>query len=301
MTINDFRQITFGVCFRIEEEIVHHRIPIDDTVRVSLVDMRNDFCTLYDGIEGDPEQFSPSEKYGTTEKLFASLTVPYLFSLNNLYHHHNAPVNSINLSDYLSSVEYYYSEFIHNNGAKTIGVKRPNQFKALLKKRVIRLTNDTLRAVEDDIFKLDNDFDVLIHEDRVEILHPAGFIFISDLEGEILTGVIDSANQIGAIITWLDFQFIGQHIAQNNARRAAKLIASIKSRNDLHHTDQFKLTEKCAHLGIPLNDNGGGLLTTSPDRIVDLLEVLDRRSYEYDITVNNTVEIYVAASRKQKR
>lgn len=300
MTINDFHQISFGVCFQVDGEIFHYRIPIDDSVREALVEMRNDFTSVYDGISEDVEDFSPTEKYGTTEKLRANLNLHYLTSMNNLFHHQNPPVNNVDLSEYLPNVEYYYGEFIHNNGAKTIGVKRPNQFKALLKKKIVRLTDDTLKAVEDNVFKLDNDFDILIHDTHVEILHPAGFIFISDLEGEILNGVNAATTQIGQAIQFINFQSIAQFVTNTNARRAAKLLASIKARNDLHLTDQHKLREKCAHLGIPLVDDGNGVFTTLDEKIVDLLEVLDRRSYEYDITVNDEIEIYVAASRKKK-
>ena len=299
MTTSDFRLITFGVCFRIDNQVYHYLIPIDDTVRDALVEMRNNFLEIYDGIAADVEEFSPAEKYATTEKLKANLNKEYLHSMNDLFHHQNHPVNHVDLAEYLPAVEYYFSEFIHNNGAKTIGVKRPNQFKALLKKKIFSFVDDTLKAVEDDVFKLDNDFDILIHDTYVEILHPAGFVFISDLEDQILLGVASTVQQLSQSIPFLDFNSIADYVTNNKARRAAKLLASIKSREDLDLTDQHKVIEKCAHLGISLVDAGGKLKTTD-DKIIDLLEVLDRRSYEYDLTTSNVVEIYVANSRKKK-
>lgn len=299
MTIDDFKSITFGVCFRVNEQPVHYRIPIDNSVREALVSMRNTFSEIYDRIDADVETFYPTEKYGTTEKLRAELNIDYLHSMNNLFHHQNPPVNNVNLAEYILMVEYYYAEFIHNNGSKTIGVKRPNQFKALLKKKVFSFIDDTLKAVQEDVFKLDNDFDVIIHDTYVEILHPAGFIFISDLEDQILQGVTQSTTHLNQVIPFINFDHIGAYIVSNNARRAAKLLASIKGRSDLSLTDKIKLTEKCAHIGIPLTEENGRL-TTTEEKIVDFLEVLDRRSYEYDITTNDTVEIYVAASRKMK-
>lgn len=299
MTINDFQLITFGVCFRIDNEVYHYLIPIDNTVREALVEMRNTFSDLYDGINAEIEVFSPTEKYASTEKLRANLNADYLYSMNDLFHNQNHPVNDIDLSEYLSAVEYYFAEFTHNNGAKTIGVKRPNQFKGLLRKKIFAFVDDTLKAVEDDVFKLDNDFDILIHETYVEILHPAGFVFISDLEDQILLGVANTIGQLSQSITFLDFESIGNFVTNNKARRAAKLLASIKTREDLHLTDQHKVVEKCAHLGIALIEVNGRLFTTD-DKIVDLLEVLDRRSYEYDLMTNDVVEIYVANSRKQK-
>ncbi|MGN6214864.1 Kiwa anti-phage protein KwaB-like domain-containing protein [Parafilimonas sp.] len=299
MTINDFQSITFGVCFRIDNQIYHYLIPIDNTVREALVEMRNTFTELYDNINAEIENFSPTEKYASTEKLRANLNAEYLHSMNDLFHHQNHPVNNVDLSEYLPVVEYYFAEFVHNNNAKTIGVKRPNQFKALLKKKIFAFVDDTLQAVEDDVFKLDNDFDILIHDTYVEILHPAGFVFISDLEDQILLGVANTIAQLTQSIPFLNFEVIGNYVTNNNARRAAKLLASIKTREDLHLTDQHKVVEKCAHLGIALVEADGRLVVPD-DKIVDLLEVLDRRSYEYDLMTNDVVEIYVANSRKKK-
>jgi len=300
MTLEDFQLINFGICFRIGDEIVFHRIPIDDSVRKVLVDMRNQFSKTYDEINSEVEEFSPAEKYASVEKLRANLNQPYLSSLNNLFHRNNAQPNNIELGQYLAEIEFYYAEFIHNNGAKTIGVKRPNQFKALLQKKLVRIIDDTLKAFDDNVFKLDNDFDILIHDSFVEVLHPAGFIFISNLEDEILIGVNTAVTEIGNSIRFLNFQNIAAYVTNTKAKRAAKLLASIKSRNDLHLTDQNKLQEKCSHLGIPLLDDGNGIFTTTDDMIIDLLEVLDRRAYDYDITVNAEIEIYLASSRKKK-
>ncbi len=151
MTIEDFSSISFGICIKIGNDIIHNKIPIDNSVKETLVDMRNSFSDSYDSIPDEPEQFSPIEKYSSVEKLSVSLNQDYLASINDLFHHQNPPLNNIDLSEYLPFVDYYFAEFIHNNGAKTIGVKRPNQFKALLKKRIVRLWNDTLQAVEDDV------------------------------------------------------------------------------------------------------------------------------------------------------
>lgn len=300
MTIDDFRLVTFGICIRLDNEIYHCLVPIDNSVREALVEMRNTFISLYEGIEAEIEEFSPTQKYGSTEKLRAELSAEYLHSMNDLFHHQNQPVNTVDLSSYLPNIEYYFAQFIHKSGSKTIGVKRPNQFKALLKKQIISFVDDTMRAVKDDVFKLDNDFDILIHETFVEILHPAGFVFISDLEDQILLGVADTVSQLGQAIPFLNFEAIGAYVSNNRARRAAKLLASIRSREDLNVTEEHKVVEKCAHLGIPLVKENGKLVTDE-SKIVDLLEVLDRRSYEYDLTTNNVVEIYVASNRKIKK
>lgn len=54
MTINHFRQIEFGACFQVDGETFHYKIPVDNTVKEALVEMRNQFFNAYDAISGDP-------------------------------------------------------------------------------------------------------------------------------------------------------------------------------------------------------------------------------------------------------
>ncbi len=149
-------------------------------------------------------------------------------------------------------------------------------------------------------FKLDNDFDFLIHDTYVEILHPSGFVFISDLDEQIIAGVNETVNQLSQAMPILNFTPIAEYITAKGARRAAKLLASIKSRNDLNLMNIQKLQSKCQLLGFHLVEDGNGKFITEEDRIIDLLEILDRRSYDYDLNTDNVVEIYIASSRRKK-
>jgi hypothetical protein len=62
----------------------------------------------------------------------------------------------------------------------------------------------------------------------------------------------------------------------------------------------LKLLEKCNRIGVTVREENGQIL---PDEahIVRFLEILDRRGYDFDILDDDTLEIYVAASRKKVR
>lgn len=300
MTINDFRNIEFGACFQISGETFHYKIPVDNTVKEALVEMRNSFFESYDSISGEPDEFSVSEKYGSNEKLRINLNTDYLQSINDLFHRQNIPVNTVDVSANLPFTEYYFAEFNHNNGSKTICVKRPNSFKALLKKKMMRCIDDTLLAVEDDIFKLDNDFDFVIHDTYVEILHPAGFIFVSNLEGQVLNGVPNTIATLMQAMPYVNFEAIGDYILRKKLRNAARLLTSIKSRADIHLTCQERLSIKCATQNISVTVDENGKLITNESDIIAFLEILDRRLYDYDL-VEGQPENYVASRRKIKR
>lgn len=298
MPIEDFRNIEFGICTIIEGQQAIVRIPIDDSVRTMLYEMHEEFYNTYFAIEGEPEQYQASEKYGATEKLIIPLNNEHLSSLRELYNQNNIPIANIALGEIANSITYYFAIFRHRNGAKQIAIKRPSQFKGLLRKKLIHLIDDTLQVLPDNIFKLDNDFDFIIHENNIDILHPTGFNFIANIEDEILRSAADATRQLSVRIQFVNFNYLADFVG--HSKTAAKLIASIKSRDDLERTSQEKLIEKCNRIGVVVREENGQLI---PDEahIVRFLEILDRRGYDFDILDDDIPEIYVAASRKRVR
>lgn len=297
MPIEDFRNIEFGICTIIEGQQAIVRIPIDDSVRTMLYEMHEEFYNTYSGIVGDPEQYQPSEKYGTTEKLIISLNNENLASLQELYNQINIPIANVALGEIACSITYYFAIFRHENGFKQIAVKRPSTFKGLLRKKLIQFIDDTLQVLPDNVFKLDNDFDFIIHENLIDILHPTGFNFIANIDEEILRSAAATTRQLAARIQFINFNYLADFVGRS--KTAAKLVASIKSRDDLERTSQEKLLEKCARIGVAVREENGQLMPEEND-IVRFLEILDRRGYDFDIT-DDQPEIYVASSRKRIR
>jgi len=298
MTIEDFRNIEFGICTIISGQQATVRIPIDNSVRNIVYEMYEEFYNTYLGIEGDAEQYQPSEKYAPTEKLTITLDNEHLTSLRELYNQNNIPIANIALGKIASSITYYFAIFRNKNGEKQIAIKRPSQFKGLLRKKLIQFIDDTLQVLPDNVFKLDNDFDFIIHQNNIDILHPTGFSFIANIEEEILRSASDATRHLAARISFINFNYLADFIG--HSKTAAKLIASIKSREDLERTSQDKLLQKCTRIGVTVREENGQLI---PDEahIVRFLEILDRRGYDFDILDDDTPEIYVAASRKRVR
>lgn len=299
MELSDFRNVEFGLAFIIDNEQVVFRIPVDLTVKSSLVEMRDEFFRQY-GFEENPEQFSPSEKYGSSEVLIADLNSEYLHSIRELFYLEQIPISSQNLSQIQNSISFYFAIFTSQDGSKEMGVKRPAQFKGLLSKknRLMRMVDDTLEIIPDDIFKLDNDFDFIVDSnDRVMILHPTGFIFISDMEEVILRTISSALAQVSTRIPCINFGNIEAFII--GSKRAAKLLASIKSRPDLEFTSLEKLISRCQSLRLTVIEENGQIYPHE-SHVLDFLYVLDRRQYDIDITELDP-EVYLAASRRQVR
>lgn len=299
MELSDFRNVEFGLAFILDNEQIVFKVPVDRTVKTSLVEMRDQFYNQY-GFDENPEQFSPSEKYGTTEALVADLDSEYLHFIRELYNQEQIPVSSQNLGEIQNSISFYFAIFTSQDETKELAVKRPAQFKGLLSKKnkLMRLVDDTLEIIPDDIFKLDNDFDFIVDStNTVRILHPAGFIFISDMEEAILSSISSSVAQIASRVPCINFSVIEGFIS--GSKRAAKLIASIKSRHDLEYTSLEKLLGRCQTLQLNVIEENGQIYPHE-NHVLDFLYVLDRRQYDIDITELDP-EIYLAASRRQVR
>ena len=295
MAIEDYKNIEFGICTIIDGQQTVVRIPIDNSVRSTLFEMHENFYQSYFGIEGDPEVFQPSEKYASTEKLIVPLANENLSSLQEIYNQNDIPIANIALGEIANKISFYFAVFRHNNGAKQIAVKRPSQFKGLLRKKLIQLIDDTLQVIPDNIFKLDNDFDFIIHNINIDILHPTGFNFIANIDEEVLRSAADSTRQLSVRVKFINFNYLADFVS--HSKTAAKLVASIKSRTDLERTSQAKLMEKCVRIGVNIREENGQLLPDEND-IVRFLEILDRRGYDFDIT-EDLPEIYVASSRRR--
>ena len=295
MPIGNFSSIQFGLCYAIDGQEISSLIPVDEEIQIALISMRETFYNEFFIIEGDPRNFEPSEKYSTSEKLIISLKYEGLEKLRDLYSDIRLVPNSVDIAQNTENILFYFAVFIDNNASKTIGVKRPSQFKGLLKSRnkLIRLVDDTLQMVDDNILKLDHDFDFIIHETFIDILHPTGFHFISDIDAQVLASAQEATIKLRERIEFINFPSIAAFVGQS--KRAAKLIASIRSRNDLESTSRDKLIMKCSELGVIIREEGA-MICPEDTYIIDFLNILDRRGYDYDLT-HEGKEYYLANNR----
>src|SRR5258708_11491565 len=90
-------------------------------------------------------------------------------------------------------------------GAHLTAIRRAGTFKGVLESRLLSFVNDALKLVEDKVFKLDQDFDLLIDSAGVHILRPTGFEFVGDLRGAIMKSAPTNIKAIHADLTFVDF------------------------------------------------------------------------------------------------
>lgn len=296
--LNEIANVQFGVAVR---NVAGYRfVPVDTDVQITLVEILDNTQQKVNENSPSLREYEPSEKYGTREQLSISLDDEHLDYLRGLYNEVNIPLDSQPIENYVSSIEFYFAFFTLNSGARILAVRRPAVFKSLLKSRnyIIRWTDDTLKKVEDGIFKLDEDFDYYVYNNVVYINQPSGFQYTTRIEEFVQERAYEATINLATRVPLIRFTVMADFIRES--KTGAKLIASIKKRDDLNQINKKNLMRLCNRLRIQLEENDDESIHPSfEDKYIDFLMVLDRRLFEYSL-IKAQKELYEAHSRIPK-
>jgi hypothetical protein len=181
------------------------------------------------------------------------------------------------------------------NGRRLTALRRASQFKGILKSRLVQLFSDALKLVEHNVFKLDNDFDLLIDAKAVHILRPSGFEFAGRLQEAVLAAVSGNVEKIRNAIKFVDFSSVEEYAKKRP--RAARYLASIQADETTKTIDKAALIRFCKSNEVLVKSSNGKLVVPE-DQLMDFLEVLDKRRYEVKLTKNPS-EKYRATGRQK--
>ena len=290
--IDDVMVTEFGVGRDVDGGQTFATLPVDANVKSALGEMVQ---TTWDAMHNDedgPKGYEPSEKHGSTEYLCVPLDDNLAASIRNLHRAENLDIDVTALAD-SDRVFCYFARIIDREGRRLTALRRATQFKGVLRKRLIHIVTDSLQLIDDRVFKLDNDFDLLVDSDIVHILRPSGFEFIGKLQQAILDAVPQNIHSIQADLPFVEFAGIEEYASQHP--RAARYLASIRSQKEAENIDEAALKRYCARTGVDIEETGGRI-TVSTDQVMGFLEVLDRRRYELEL-VYGQPERFKAGSR----
>lgn len=269
-------------------------VPVDPEVQDALRDMALETARAMHQSSQTPPKYEPSEKYGSIEYVYSPLKDSFGSTLRDLHTSNNLPVNAAALTAH-TQIFCYFVRFIDNKGQRLTALRRATQFKGVLKNRLVRLVTNALKIIEDDVFKLDMDFDLLIDPDNIHILRPSGFEFVGQLQTSILAAVPENIKTLQKDISFVDFSgiqdFAGKH------PRAARYLASIRSQKETANLDEKKLVALCKTTNVSITQSNGKIVVDD-GQVMGFLEVLDRRRYEVELVVGSP-ERYRAPSRQR--
>jgi hypothetical protein len=289
---NTVQATEFGVGVEDTESQQLVLIPIDAQIQTALKEMVSETRAQLSTM--DPALYQPSEKYGSTEHLYLQLDDDLAAHIRSIHEATNLPMDGKVLSR-PSSVFCYFTRIVDDKGNRTTGIRRAGTFKGILKSRLLQFTTDALKIVEDKVFKLDTDFDLLVEAAGVSILRPSGFEFVGQLKGAILNAAPGNINLIQKELPFVDFG--GIEVYATSHPRAARYLASIRVQKEATDIDKASLKDLCERTGVKIHEEKGKLIVDD-GAVMDFLGVLDRRLYQIEL-VKGAPESFRAASRSR--
>ena len=267
-------------------------VPVDGEVKAALLSMTRTTREKMDSFEGGGLGYEPSEKHGGTEYLVAPAG-RFDAAIRELQDAENIPLDSAGLAD-TESITSYFARFTDGEHRRLTAMRRATQFKGVLKSRLIRLANDTMRMVEDKVFKLDTDFDLLVDSSSTHIWRPSAFEFLGGLKQAVLDAVPGNVGAVAADLPFVDLT--GVEMYAKSRPRAARYLASIRSQ-ELKGVDRRALIRLCDSTEVGVQEVNGKVMVTAGNEM-GFLEVLDRRRYLLEL-VPSEPERFRAGSRER--
>jgi len=289
---DEIRTVEFGVGRDDGDDHAFHCVMVDDAVQEALVEMAIATWDSMQEISDEPIRYQPSEKHAGCEYVYVPLDDDLSDRMRNLHEAENLDIDQDALND-AGSIFCYFSRLIDEQGRRLTALRRAVQFKGVLKSRLIQWRTDALKIVEDDVFKLDKDFDLLIDDERIHILRPSGFEFAGKLQEAILAAVDGNVNNLQQDLPFVKFEKIKEYARLRP--RAARYLASIRSQQEVARIDRQHLLDACAATGVVVAEEDQGIVVHDK-HVMGFLEVLDRRRYEVKL-VPQEPEQYRAPSR----
>ena len=272
----DLRNTTvteFGVGHDGDDGWLLARIPVDGQVQAALREMvAATWLAMQDATE-DPPHYEPSEKHAGMEYLYLPRGSNLELGTRELYEAENVPPDATALDD-PAEIVFYFARLLDAQGRRLLAARRASYFKGILKSHLIRVVDDSLRIVEDTIFKLDNDFDFLIDAEHTHIWRPASFESLAGMKQAVLAAVPINVAAIEHDVPFVDFTSIQTYASTHP--RAARSLASIRMQM-LAGMNRHALVAMCQRAGVHVEDTDGRVRVT-PSNVMDFLEVLVYRA-----------------------
>lgn len=280
--------VEFGICRATLAESV--LVPVDAKVQELLKDMVK---ATHISLGSTLDKYEPSQDYGPDRKLFLNLGDPLAAEFQAFWGDANRPLDVQAMSE-PQNITAYFCVLHHKGGDYIIGIRRATQFKAVLKARLLQFLDDSLKAVDDNVFKLDHDFDVIIEDEKVLINRITAFELLANIEAQVQVAAGENCTLLAQKLTFIDFTQVKRYVSTH--KRAARVVAALSARTDLTQTTLQNLRRECSRSGVDVRIVKGQLVPSKGQEIA-FLNLLDRRRYAIKL-IDGKWEQYEAGSRK---
>ena len=283
----------FGVGLDSNAEMGYVGVPTNDRVKDALREMVRDTWNAMRQDTEEPPAYDPGETHVSTEYSVVSADGQIDGTVRELHDAGRLDLDGSAL-DRPECILCYFARYADESGRRLTAMRRASQFKGILKPRKVHIRSDTLELIEENIFKLDVDFDFLMDSAHTHIWRPSGFEFVAGLKQEILDAVPKNVASIQADLPFVDFGGVEEYACKHS--RAARYLASIRAQST-RGISRDALKALCSETGVEIVEQDG-TVSVGDAHVIGFLEVLDRRRYRVDL-VPGLAERFKAASRRR--
>lgn len=293
--IGNIASVNFGIALRSNGN--QYFVPTDTRLKAALKEMITGTVAALNAAQGDWQPNDIFEDYGQRRRVFCNRDKEYMAVFSALFDA-GALDDLTNLPDHVNDIEYYFADITDNQNRRMVGMRKATQFKGTVKakNRLVRMTNDTLSIIEDTVFKLDNEFDVLITDANVYILNDTQMQQIAHITSRVAATAKDKIQTVEDTITFLDLSRIKEKIEKHP--RVARYAVSIAQNPLIANFQRAKIESLAQQHGIVFKELENGKLQCCVQDEAKLMELLDARRYHLDLA-DNGGDPYRATGRQK--
>lgn len=288
--------VEFGIGRRLASDDVDLKaVPIDARAKDELRDIARLRLEQMSKIE-NPMVYEVANDYPPAVYLILPTHSPLVRPLVDIHQAVNV-LTDPNMLANLGSVFCYFTYYTDEQGRRLTGVRRANQFKGLQKKRLLAFLGNELRYIDEGIFEINNEFDVLIDSNFVHIVNPKSFRFLAQIGQATIEAIPQNISAVRHHIPYVDWSSVETYAADHAS--SATLLASISTGNLAENVDKDSLMDLCRKTGVTVSESNG-TISVPENQVKGFLEVLDRRRYEVSLVLQSP-EPFRATNRQKIR
>ena len=286
----------FGIGTRERGRLIFLDVPVDKNIDNNLVDMVSRTWAMMLALEETPDRYDPADGSGGRRHLSVPIGDDAAGVFRDLNEADRFDPGGGTLVNQPQRISCYFGRFMDSVGNRLTGVRLPTGFKGIMrhKRSLVSWADDTLQITEDNIFKLDTDFDLLVAPDEIRILRPRAFETIGRLQELIRLAVPRNIDVLQESLGFVDFAPIADFAA--NSVEAARLLASIRNKQT-DGIDIDYLMESCQNNGIRYSFDGEQL-KVEDDSALGFLRTLNRNRLNVEL-IPGTIEVYDATGTRR--
>ncbi|WP_108449340.1 Kiwa anti-phage protein KwaB-like domain-containing protein [Halomonas sp. BN3-1] len=301
LDLNSMRNITFSIKTedydtdgkKVEEL---YKVSTDKDVKRLLRECLQATLTEFPDPIDSTLEFEISEKYGEKDRFKVNVSeYPLVGAIFD-----ETPKDNIFLADIpKEKIQYYRVDFTDTHGNQASCIRRASYFKSLLKNknRIVRFIDDSIEVVNDEFFKLDNDFDFICINGVAYILRPRVFESMVLPDEEVTRKALEKISSLSDSLAFVNFDTIYDVVTKY--KRAARLVFAVSQREDIHDIEKSKIIYYAGSSNIEIEVDDDEVIRPKEGFEVDFLEMLDRRIYNVEF-IDGETESYKAYSRKRR-